>query len=200
MQAGSYPAVPVITILALLVRRQKLARDLFVGGSLAWLLSKPIKAFFARGRPRLLLDAVTIRGDIAAGLGFPSGHVAVASALATVAGPYLTTRARRTSWVLVWLVALGRVYVGVHFPLDVIGGAALGWAVGTAVHILWGAPDYLPPREAIRRAGLSPADLLALHDTRISRLPLSAEQAGPLDNGCPTNSRRYTQHKDRDHR
>ena len=74
---------------------------------------------------------VLIRGAEAAGLGFPSGHAAVASALATAAGPYVSQRARRVMWVAVWAVALARVYVGSHFPIDVIGGVALGWAIGS---------------------------------------------------------------------
>lgn len=38
------------------------------------------------------------------------------------------------------LVGVARIYIGAHFPIDVIGGAALGWAVGAAVHLAVGAP------------------------------------------------------------
>jgi glycosyltransferase 2 family protein len=38
------------------------------------------------------------------------------------------------------VVSLGRVYVGAHLPLDVLGGAALGVATGALVHVLLGAP------------------------------------------------------------
>ena len=57
----------------------------------------------------------------------------MAAALATAAGPWLLRPARRAAWWVVWLVALGRMYAGVHLPLDVLGGAALGWAVAAGV-------------------------------------------------------------------
>jgi len=53
-----------------------------------------------------------------------------AAAMATVASPYLGRSGRRTAWLLVALVAVARMYVGAHFPADVIGGFAVGWVVG----------------------------------------------------------------------
>jgi hypothetical protein len=58
------------------------------------------------------------------GLGYVSGHSAVAFALATVASPFLGRRARRVAWTLAGLVCVARIYVGSHLPLDVVGGAA----------------------------------------------------------------------------
>jgi glycosyltransferase 2 family protein len=48
------------------------------------------------------------------------------------------------------MVAFARIYVGAHLPLDVLGGAAMGWAIGSLVHFLFGAP---PRREALMRGG-----------------------------------------------
>ena len=62
---------------------------------------------------------------------------------------------------MVWLVALGRMYAGAHLPLDVVGGAALGWAVAAATHLAVGAPGGRPTasaiREGLRPAGIDPA-------------------------------------------
>ena len=53
---------------------------------------------------------------------------------------------------MVGIVAIARVYVGAHFPLDVIGGAALGWAIGSGVHLAFGAPGGRPARTRCVRA------------------------------------------------
>ncbi|MPZ71257.1 MAG: phosphatase PAP2 family protein, partial [Actinobacteria bacterium] len=70
------------------------------------------------------------------GLGFVSGHAAVATALATVIAAYTGPALTITVAVLAATVALARIYVGAHLPLDVIGGAALGWAIGSLIHFL----------------------------------------------------------------
>jgi glycosyltransferase 2 family protein len=57
-----------------------------------------------------------------------------------VASPYLGRRARLLVWLLAALVCAARVYVAAHLPLDVIAGAAFGWAVGSAVNFLLGTP------------------------------------------------------------
>ncbi|MGA9347950.1 MAG: phosphatase PAP2 family protein [Anaerolineae bacterium] len=163
MQAGSFAAVFAAAGLALLARRRRLAMDLAVSGTLAWVLARLVKTVVMRYRPTVLLEGVLVRGAEAVGLGFPSGHVAVASALATAASPYLSQRARQMTWGIVWLVAVARIYVGAHLPIDVVGGAALGWAIGAALHILWGAPGGRPSREVVQRAleeaGIGPVEV-----------------------------------------
>ncbi len=161
MQAGALGAVFVFALLALVARRRRLALDLVLSGALAWLLVRWLKTVIGRERPVLVIDDVVARGTLPANLGFPSGHAAVASALATAAGPYVSPRTGRILWIVVWLVGLARVYVGAHFPLDVIGGIALGWAVGAAVRLALGSPSTRPSPEAVEQAletaGIRPA-------------------------------------------
>jgi hypothetical protein len=66
------------------------------------------------------------------GLGYPSGHAAVAATLYVVAAPHLRSRWRAGLAALTSGVGLARIYVGAHLPLDVLGGVALGAALGAA--------------------------------------------------------------------
>lgn len=160
MLLGNLLAVPVIAAAAALTRRYRLAVNLAVAGTAAWLLAKVVKQAVLRGRPPSLLDHVHLHGPPATGLGYVSGHAAVAVAMASVASPYLSRRMRRLVWLLAAIVCLARLYVGAHLPLDVLGGAALGWAVGALVHLLLGAPGGRPTVTRARRSlagcGLEP--------------------------------------------
>ncbi len=140
MQAGNVVAVPAAAVTALVARRPRLGASLVVAGALAYVGAKVVKQFVTRGRPCTLLDDVVIRGAVARGLGFVSGHAGVVVALAVVAAPYLGRRARALAAALAVLVCLARVYVGAHLPLDVVGGAALGLLVGATARLVFGRP------------------------------------------------------------
>ena len=154
MQLGNFIAVPIAALVALVVfRRWRVALDLAISGTAAWLLARIVKESVERGRPGDLLHDVILRDAPSSGLGFVSGHAAVAAALATVVAAYLGARWTVTVIVLAALVAFARVYVGAHLPLDVVGGAAMGWAIGSLVHflvlpeIIGEDPDEMATRE-----------------------------------------------------
>jgi membrane-associated phospholipid phosphatase/predicted Ser/Thr protein kinase len=165
MQLGNVLVVPVVAGVAALTRRFRLAVNLAVAGFGCYFLALLVKSLVHRGRPSQYLPDVNLHGPAASGLGYVSGHAAVAVALASVASPYLSRRARRVAWTLAAVVCLSRVYVGAHWPLDVIGGAAVGWAVGAAVHLVLGAPGGSPSASRIRRAlldsGFQPDEVMA---------------------------------------
>ncbi len=140
MQLGNVTVVPVSALVASYFRRCRLAVELLVAGLAAYLAAKIVKGFWPRGRPDGLLTDVVLRGAAAHGRGFVSGHAATLTALAVVAWPLLGRRRRIAVVVLVVLVCLSRVYVGAHLPLDVVGGAGLGLAVGGLVRLLFGRP------------------------------------------------------------
>jgi glycosyltransferase 2 family protein len=168
MQLGVIGAVPLVAVLALATRRLRLALDAVLAAGSIYLIAKLVKEFVQRGRPQTLLEDVNILGEPARGLGYVSGHSAVAVALATVASPYLGRRARRVAWVLAGLVCLARMYVGSHLPFDVVGGAALGWAAGSLVLFVLGVPDPRVPLDKLRAVltehGLDPTGLAPVGD------------------------------------
>jgi glycosyltransferase 2 family protein len=191
MQLGVIGAVPLVAILALATRRLRLALDAVLAAGSIYLIAKLVKEFVQRGRPQTLLEDVNILGEPARGLGYVSGHSAVAVALATVASPYLGRRARRVAWILAGFVCLARMYVGSHLPFDVVGGAALGWAAGSLVLFVLGAPDPRPSlaklRAALTEHGLDPTGLAPVGgDVRRSTCYVT-EAEGSAD-GAPAQS------------
>ena len=136
MQAGAFGAVPAAAATAWLAGDGELAARLLVGGTGAWALSKLVKRVVRRPRPVAMLPGTRGRGRDATGLGYLSGHAAVAVALGGAALPRLGPPGRGLTLSAIPLVGLTRVYVGAHFPLDIAGGVALGLAVEAATVIV----------------------------------------------------------------
>jgi membrane-associated phospholipid phosphatase len=136
MQLGNGLAIPVVAVAALAARRARLALVFLLAGGSAYLLADVFKAIVGRGRPGDFAIDVRVRGAVPSGHGYPSGHASVAFALGVAAWLWLGGRSR---WVLLAaavVVGLARVYVGAHFPLDVVGGAALGTSCAAVVSLL----------------------------------------------------------------
>ncbi|WP_048826561.1 phosphatase PAP2 family protein [Hymenobacter sp. DG25B] len=132
------PGLEAIVLVGLLwagFRRAALFILLSTGG--AALLNLFVKFMLARARPDVVWAGVTLDS-----YSFPSGHAMAAAALGlTVAILLWPTRARWLAVVLgtAWMLLMGwsRVYLGVHFPSDVLAGwvGSIGWVVG--VHMLF---------------------------------------------------------------
>lgn len=80
---------------------------------------------------------------------FPSGHASAAAVFAVVAGEDDTLAPVYA--VLATMVGASRVHVRIHHPSDVVGGAAVGVALGIALRTWWPAGQVLP--RGLRRRG-----------------------------------------------
>lgn len=88
-----------------------------------------LKHVTERARPPLADPAIQAMISLPDSTSFPSGHAATAFAAATAVG-ILHPRFRVPLLALAGMVALSRVYLGVHFWSDVLVGALLGVAIG----------------------------------------------------------------------
>ena len=165
MQAGAFFALPIIAGVAFLLKRFRLGVAVLVSGGTAYLLARFAKEFVERRRPYelFLADDVVVRGHVQTGLGFPSGHSAVAAAVVCAAIPYLVWRYKLWLLLVPVVVAFGRIYVGAHLPLDVVAGMSIGVATATIYHLMIqrvpeavGEPDLDGPGSPTRDPGPTP--------------------------------------------
>lgn len=126
---GSTFAVTGAAAILLASRRPRAAIDVVGSGATAWTVAQIVKPIVARPRPYEVEDAFRLVSE-PAGSSWPSGHPAVAAAAAATLAPRLPRRGRLVGALLAAFVATSRVYVGVHYPTDVIAGLGIGVLCG----------------------------------------------------------------------
>ena len=124
----------------------------------AALLVTVLKALFDRARPPFA-DGIDPVGIVPASASFPSGHAATAFAAAVAVG-LVHPKLRKPLLALAAVVALSRVYLGVHYVLDVTAGMLLGVAIGfvaaRAAQAVVREPRALAPSPAAGGTSLAP--------------------------------------------
>jgi len=129
-----------VALLALTMRGVfwRLVAAAFAAGILAYVLANIVKDIVDRGRPPAYLADVLLHGypTDPRGSGYPSSHTAVAVAVAVAAWPWLNGPWRVCAVVTAAMIGLNRMYVGAHFPLDIVGGVAVGLITGGIVLVV----------------------------------------------------------------
>lgn len=112
---------------------QRFAVGLLLGIMTLWLAVELIKALIERSRPFLSLEDTRVIGWRERGKSFPSGHTSQAFFMMTLFTQHFNTGALLSGFLFALAVMVGftRIYVGAHYPRDVIGGAILGsvWGI-----------------------------------------------------------------------
>lgn len=145
---GGVTVLALLTTLSvvylLLIRKRVTGLFLLASVLGGWMVSNALKLGVARPRPDLVPHLVEVHD-----LSFPSGHAMLSAVTYLTLGLLLarmqTSRAARyyfvaTAVFLTLLIGMSRVYLGVHFPTDVLGGwsagaawACLCWLIGLRV-------------------------------------------------------------------
>ncbi|HET6811171.1 MAG TPA: lysylphosphatidylglycerol synthase transmembrane domain-containing protein [Acidimicrobiales bacterium] len=162
---GSPLGIAIVAGLALLAHQIRGALKLVAAGTAGWVAGN-LLSVFAPTRIVTVANVPVGRGghhSVVLHTTFPADRMAVAGALATVVTPYLPRVLRFVPAVLLALLAVSQAYTGHHLALDIATGAFIGFGIGSAFHLVWGAPGRAAStttvERALKTAGFDPAEL-----------------------------------------
>jgi undecaprenyl-diphosphatase len=124
--------IAIALVLSLLWRRWGILFMTLVAVALADWSAMGLKALIDRPRPPLRYAEPKVLVRLPHDGSFPSGHAATSFAAATILS-FAAPRLAPFLFGLAAAIAFSRVYVGVHYPLDAVGGAVLGTLVALLV-------------------------------------------------------------------
>jgi uncharacterized membrane protein YbhN (UPF0104 family)/tRNA A-37 threonylcarbamoyl transferase component Bud32 len=146
---GALWALGLVVVAALVARRWRLARDMAIGGVVAWVLGRLIGTLVVENASLdHALDVVSRVGNDS--VAFPAVRLAIIVAVISVASPYLTRPVRRLGQLLVLLIAIASLYLGATLPDGALAAVALGWAIAALVHLVFGSPGGRPTAAQVR--------------------------------------------------
>jgi len=129
---GGLSVVVVLALVYVVLRNRSLFPVAIGAGAalVALVAANLAKSVADRPRPYEAVAHAILRQQPAHGTSFPSSHTAVAFATVIALLPFVSRPVAVAAILYAALVGWSRIYVGVHYPLDVFGGAGIGIAVG----------------------------------------------------------------------
>lgn len=171
IDATSLGSVTVLAIIVILVcglflslRRWREALLLLLASGGGLLIVNWLKDMFQRDRPPLILHAVP-----AVNASFPSGHATLTATVFLTLGALIAHFAERrrvrvyalaSGVILSVMVGCSRVYLGVHWPTDVLAG----WCIGSAWALIWWGVALAWERKTHRRFSTGPVRRIQAED------------------------------------
>ena len=155
-------AVVLLTVVYVVARNRSVlpVAATAVAACAAWVLANVAKVIADRPRPYQVMAGAVLRQQPAHGTSFPSSHTAVTLAVVIALVPFLARPLAAAGIAYAW-PGWSRVYLGVHYPLDVLAGAGIGMAVGGVI--------LLALQALLRRRGRPANDHHAPADARTPR-------------------------------
>ena len=137
-QLGNMLAAFIAAFLLFILNYRRLAIEIIFGTLTLWLLVEIIKALSDRDRPFLTLDKTRVIGWREIGDSFPSGHTTQIFFLMPLFIHHFQLGMVETTalYAVAALVGFTRIYVGAHYPRDVISGIVLGSVWGILATLL----------------------------------------------------------------
>ncbi len=129
-------------------QRVEVVRALVIAVILAELLTQVLKRLADQPRPLAVIPGMDTHGYPTSpqGNAYPSAHTAVVVAAVSALWPWMGWPQRIVGLVFAVLIGCNRVYIGAHWPIDVLGGAAIGLLCGTLCWLIatrWPCPGVV---------------------------------------------------------
>jgi membrane-associated phospholipid phosphatase len=137
-QLGSMVAAFFVAGLFYLLHYRRVAVEIVLGTITVWLVVEVVKLLTQRARPFIAVEGARLVGWRERGGSFPSGHTTQTFFLVTLLAHRFQQDIAGTIALYAFAVLIGltRIYVGAHYPRDVIAGALLGTAWGVLVALV----------------------------------------------------------------
>ena len=130
--------------------RWEVLRAIVISFVLSEVITQILKRVAGQARPTASIPGLDVHGypKDPYGNAYPSAHTSVVVGLVTALWPWLTWPQRVVGVAVAALVALNRLYIGAHWPVDVVGGGGHRAALGVGVLAGGGEmahPPWRPP-------------------------------------------------------